>query len=304
MMEILKKNREMVFFDVETAAAPSSCSHQWWILEFGAILVCPRRLLELSSYSTLIRPDDPQAAISKRFLDSIPSDSGQDHSSAPTFSEVAGEIHALLHGRVWAGHNIRRFDVPRLRAAFAAAGLPPPEPAAVVDSLDLLASEFGRRAGDLKMATLAAYFGIGKQRHRGLDDARMNLEVIKHCAAVLLLESTLPGLLAGDAAAAALGDGAVTRRRASHRNGSPGPAASSDSDSSSSSPATATAAAGVIHKGNSCKKRDSMGKVVVKQQHKQKQQGAAGLGGATMAKATTAVRRPIAAAPAFSMILS
>ncbi|CAH8388067.1 unnamed protein product [Eruca vesicaria subsp. sativa] len=39
---------------------------------------------------------------------------------------------------------------------------------------------FGRRrAGDMKMATLATYFGLGKQTHRSLEDVRMNLRVSK-----------------------------------------------------------------------------------------------------------------------------
>ncbi|KAL8465133.1 hypothetical protein ACS0TY_034581 [Phlomoides rotata] len=44
----------------------------------------------------------------------------------------------------------------------------------------------------MKMASLATYFGLGKQTHRSLDDVRMNLEVIKYCATVLFLESSLP----------------------------------------------------------------------------------------------------------------
>ncbi|XP_076948901.1 protein NEN4-like [Bidens hawaiensis] len=47
----------------------------------------------------------------------------------------------------------------------------------------------------MKMASLANYFGLGEQKHRSLDDVRMNLEVVKHCATVLFLESTLPGVL-------------------------------------------------------------------------------------------------------------
>ncbi|KAF0924205.1 hypothetical protein E2562_008502 [Oryza meyeriana var. granulata] len=202
---------DMVFFDVETTAPSSSPDHQR-LLEFGAIVVCPRKLVEVDSYHTLIRPAD-LSAVSKRFTmaDDV------DVASAPPFEDVADRIFAVLHGRVWAGHNIQRFDCHRIREAFAAIGRPQPEPVAVVDSLNVLAQDFGRRAGDLKMATLASYFGIGKQRHRSLDDARMNLEVLKHCATVLLLESSLPPGMLG---AAGAGAGAVTRRRSNGSGGS------------------------------------------------------------------------------------
>ncbi|KAL3819427.1 hypothetical protein ACJIZ3_005332 [Penstemon smallii] len=43
----------------------------------------------------------------------------------------------------------------------------------------------------MKMDTLATYFGLGPQTHRSLDDVRMNLEVLKYCATVLFLESSL-----------------------------------------------------------------------------------------------------------------
>ncbi|XP_047053872.1 protein NEN4-like [Lolium rigidum] len=265
--------KEMVFFDVETAAAPSASDtdRRWHMLEFGAILVCPRRLVELSSYSTFIQPDD-LSAVSGRFASS-PSHAAA-FAEAPSFDDVADDIFELLDGRVWAGHNIRRFDCHRVRDSFAAAGRPAPEPAGVVDSLAVLGRVFGRRAGDLKMATLATYFGIGKQTHRSLDDARMNLEVLKHCATVLLLESSLPGVLGGEDA----GDGAVTRRRAAT-------AASSTVTAVTTRPASAA-----VQKvnGRSCK-RDSTGKVV---------------------KATTTAtpsaapraRRPVTTTP-FSMIL-
>ncbi|KAM3198338.1 hypothetical protein ACQJBY_073470 [Aegilops geniculata] len=265
---------EMVFFDVETAAAPSptDSSGQWWLLEFGAILVCPRRLVELASYSTLIRPGDP-SAVSRRFSGD-PALSAA-FRAAPPFADVADDIFALLDGRVWAGHNIRRFDCHRVREAFAAAGRAAPVPVAVVDSLSVLARGFGRRAGDLKMATLAAYFGIGKQTHRSLDDVRMNLEVLKHCAAVLMLESNLPaGVLPG------ADDGAVTRRRAA-----------SSTTTAPATPPRPPAAAVLKVNGRSCK-RDSTGKVVTV------------ANGAATATSTGGrrVRRPMTTTP-FSMIL-
>ncbi|XP_062180967.1 protein NEN4-like [Phragmites australis] len=198
---------DIVFFDVETTA-PSS-EGRWWLLEFGAILVCPKKLVEVASYDTLIRPGD-LSAVSRRFFTDV-----EAIRSAPPFEDVADKIFHILDGRVWAGHNIQRFDCPRIREAFAEIGRPAPEPAGVIDSLNVLANDFGRRAGDLKMATLASYFGIGKQKHRSLDDVRMNLEVLKHCATVLLLESSLPDLLRCTQSHAG---GAMTRRRAHHHH--------------------------------------------------------------------------------------
>ncbi|KAJ6678010.1 PROTEIN NEN4 [Salix viminalis] len=116
-------------------------------------------------------------------------------SNAPVFEEVADKIFTILNGRVWAGHNIQRFDCVRIKEAFAEIGRPAPVPVGMIDSLGVLTERFGRRAGNMKMATLAAYFGLGQQKHRSLDDVRMNLEVLKHCATVLFLESSLPSVL-------------------------------------------------------------------------------------------------------------
>ncbi|XP_028788239.1 protein NEN3-like [Neltuma alba] len=48
------------------------------------------------------------------------------------------------------------------------------------------------------MASLATYFGLGQQKHRSLDDVRMNLEVIKDCATIMFLESCLPDVFIVD----------------------------------------------------------------------------------------------------------
>lgn len=131
-------------------------------------------------------------------------------SGAPPFRDVADAVYDLLNGRVWAGHNIVRFDAARIREAFAEIGRPPPEPKGMIDTLPLLTQRFGRRAGDMKMASLANYFGLGKQRHRSLDDVRMNLEVLKYCATVLFLEASLPEVLTVEN----LVERAITRSRA------------------------------------------------------------------------------------------
>lgn len=182
---------EIAFFDLETTV-PTRAGQPFAILEFGAILVCPRKLVELESYSTLVRPSDLSliSSLSVR-CNGITHDAVV---SAPSFADIADKVHDILHGRIWAGHNILRFDCARLREAFAEIGRPAPEPKGTIDSLALLTQKFGRRAGDMKMATLASYFGLGQQTHRSLDDVRMNLEVVKYCATVLFLESSLPDI--------------------------------------------------------------------------------------------------------------
>ncbi|XP_020103468.1 protein NEN4 [Ananas comosus] len=236
---------EIVFFDVETTApAGAEAGWRFWLVEFGAILVCPRRLAEVASYSTLIRPAN-LSAVSARRLSGITREAV---ASAPPFADVASRIFEILNGRVWVGHNIQRFDCPRIREAFADIGQPPPEPTGVIDSLPLLTQGFGRRAGDLKMATLASYFGLGQQKHRSLDDARMNLEVIKHCATVLLLESSLPQILWSKKMESA---GVVTRSRAN--------AASCREEASRKSPPAAAASHRVVPY-----KKDRLGKVMEK----------------------------------------
>lgn len=182
---------EIAFFDVETTV-PTRPGQRFAILEFGAILVCPKNLEELHNYSTLVQPADPSliSSLSVR-CNGITPDAVV---SAPTFADIADTVFDILHGRIWAGHNILRFDCARIREAFAEIGRPAPEPKGTIDSLALLTQRFGRRAGDMKMASLATYFGLGQQTHRSLDDVRMNLEVLKYCATVLFLESSLPDI--------------------------------------------------------------------------------------------------------------
>ncbi|KAF7838490.1 protein NEN1-like [Senna tora] len=205
---------EIVFFDVETTI-PTRSGQNYAILEFGAILVCPKKLTELHSYSTLVRPADPSliSPLSER-CNGI---SRHAVASAPSFTEIADAVYDLLHGRIWAGHNILRFDCVRIRDAFAEINRPAPEPKGTIDSLVILTQRFGRRAGDMKMATLATYFGLGRQTHRSLDDVRMNFEVLKYCATVLFLESSLPEVFTADSC---ISPNATTQSR-SNRKSSP-----------------------------------------------------------------------------------
>ncbi|KAG8379218.1 hypothetical protein BUALT_Bualt07G0065700 [Buddleja alternifolia] len=182
---------EIAFFDVETTV-PTRSRPGFAILEFGAILVCPRKFVELGSYSTMVRPADLShiSSLSVR-CNGITKEAVD---TAPTFADIADIVYGLLHGRIWAGHNILRFDCARIREAFAEINRPVPEPRGTIDSLALLRQKFGRRAGDMKMATLATYFGLGPQTHRSLADVRMNIEVLKNPAFQTYLQRTVGSL--------------------------------------------------------------------------------------------------------------
>ena len=86
---------EIAFFDVETSV-PRRSGEGYALLEFGAILVCPRRLVEVACYSTLVRPADLGviSAASVR-CNGITRDAVV---AAPSFVAVAQAVHDLLHG--------------------------------------------------------------------------------------------------------------------------------------------------------------------------------------------------------------
>lgn len=87
---------EIAFFDVETTV-PTRTGQGFALLEFGAILVCPRKLEELEHYSTLIRPSNLSliSSLSVR-CNGITRDAVI---SAPTFRELAARVYDILHGQ-------------------------------------------------------------------------------------------------------------------------------------------------------------------------------------------------------------
>ncbi|PKA66967.1 hypothetical protein AXF42_Ash004457 [Apostasia shenzhenica] len=134
---------EIAFFDVETTTTAAT-GRRFWLVEFGAIVVCPRKLLELESFCTLIRPPDLSAVTPTR-LSGI---TRKAVAGAPTFEEVADQVFQILND------------------------------------------------GDVSFV-FRAWTAEAQPSCRSLDDVKMNLEVFKHCATVLLLESSLPHILPG-----------------------------------------------------------------------------------------------------------
>jgi DNA polymerase III epsilon subunit-like protein len=167
----------LLFYDIETTIPPTD------IIEFGGIVLDESGLFEIESFSTLIRSD--------RISDKSIGCNGITPAmvaDAPTFAEVADRIFAIMDGQIWVGHNINGFDNAHIREAFSRLGRKPPEPTLCIDTLPLLRKTFGKRAGNMKMASLGNYFGLGKERHRAIEDCRMTIEVLKSCSTVMFLE--------------------------------------------------------------------------------------------------------------------
>ena len=88
---------EIVFFDLETNV-PNRAGQRFWVLEFGAIVVCPQKLVELESYSTLVRPKDLSVvSLKSSRCDGI---TRAAVANAPSFEQVADKIFSILNGRV------------------------------------------------------------------------------------------------------------------------------------------------------------------------------------------------------------
>ena len=168
---------EVVFYDLETTIPPTD------IIEFGAIVLDKTGLYERESYSTLIH--STKITPKSTECNGITLDMVKD---SPSFAEVADNIFNILDGRIWAGHNIITFDNKRITESFKKIGTPPPKPAGLIDTLPLLRKTFGPRAGNMKMASLGNYFGLGQERHRAIEDSRMTLDVLKNCAMTMFLE--------------------------------------------------------------------------------------------------------------------
>lgn len=86
---------EIAFFDLETTF-PARPGQKRAILEFGSILVCPKTLVELDNYSTLVQPSD-LSLIPIMFVRSN-GISRQDVVSAPTFAQIADRVFDILDG--------------------------------------------------------------------------------------------------------------------------------------------------------------------------------------------------------------
>ena len=96
---------------------------------------------------------------------------------APPIGELLPSLLEFLHGTVFVGHNVR-FDAAFLDAALAAHGYPP-LPNVRVDTLALARRFVRDELPNLKLGTLAAYFGTSAVPvHRAYADADATTELL------------------------------------------------------------------------------------------------------------------------------
>ena len=127
-MELLEGERVLAF-DLETTGISTSRDRIVQLALIGSDVDGTE-----ISYDQLVNPRRSIPYESQR----IHGISDSDVRGKPDFSEIADNIAELVEGSVLIGHNVRQFDLPMLRNEFFRIGALPPEPKAVLDTLEMV----------------------------------------------------------------------------------------------------------------------------------------------------------------------
>ncbi|MER5375554.1 TerD family protein [Streptomyces sp. NPDC002553] len=140
------------------------------VLSVAVVTVSPEGR-QTGEFSTLLNPGCDPGPIEVHGL------TAERLRDAPTFAQVAGQIGAMLQDRVLVAHNAQ-FDYDFLAHEFARARMWLP----VSQRLCTLAlnRQVDPPTDDLKLGTLAAHYGVPRQRaHDALDDTRVLVGVLR-----------------------------------------------------------------------------------------------------------------------------
>lgn len=187
----MQRYPQIAWFDLETTGLPPLKSVH--IVEVAIVVVSGDDQRESTAFATLIKPPiriPPGASKYSGIKD--------DHvTDALAFKAHAPVLYAMLHGKIWAGHNMRRYDAPLMHLEFERAGMEPPAAFSILDTLEVSRANFSRRPDipDHKLETLAQYFGLlqhnDKQDHRAMSDVRLNMRVARRMFAQIYMEAAL-----------------------------------------------------------------------------------------------------------------
>lgn len=150
----------LAFVDLETTGATATADR---ITEIGIVEVDEDGVRE---WSSLV---NPQTSI-PTFIEALTGISNAMVARAPTFEELATEVHARLEGRIFVAHNAR-FDYSFLKQAFQRVGLVfKPTVLCTVKLSRRLYPGFARHNLD---SLIERHRLIVSERHRALGDARL-----------------------------------------------------------------------------------------------------------------------------------
>jgi DNA polymerase III epsilon subunit-like protein len=99
----------------------------------------------------------------------------EERKNKPTFKERSEKIYEYFNGKTLVGHNIDKYDIPMLQCKLQECGFNLKN----FKSIDTLkiSREIGHESNSLE--NLSKYYKVETgEHHRGLDDARMTLDVL------------------------------------------------------------------------------------------------------------------------------
>jgi DNA polymerase III subunit epsilon len=164
-------------FDVETTGLSAFFGDR--ICEVGIVRAQGDEILD--TYQTLVNPQRPISPGAAR----VNGLSDEQVRQAPSFSEIAASLLALLDGAVLVCHNAP-FDLSFLQAELSRLGQPY-RPAGVIDTLDIARRYY--RFPSNSLSAIASRLGIETPRaHRALGDALTTLQVYRQLSGQVVLQ--------------------------------------------------------------------------------------------------------------------
>jgi DNA polymerase-3 subunit epsilon len=127
----------------------------------------------IDKYSSLV---NPRRDVGATHIHGI---TASDVANAPTFSEVAGDLLALVRNTAFVAHNAS-FDLRFLRAEMTRLGVSLPDFPTLCTMR--LATKIGKPIPGRKLSVLCEHFGIAcDQAHAAIDDALATTELLRIC---------------------------------------------------------------------------------------------------------------------------
>lgn len=160
------KNKDFIVFDLETTGVNMLFST---IIEIGCIEVEHGKIKR--EYTTLFGGGRSPVYLVRK----VHKIKDIERRGKPTFKERAEKIADFFSNKILVGHNIKNFDIIMMQTKLNECGFHL-ENIKIIDTLTI-ARKIGHESNTLE--NLSKLYNIERgEHHRGLDDARMNLDLL------------------------------------------------------------------------------------------------------------------------------